>query len=98
MEKTIYDILIKPVISEKSMDGMADGKYTFIVPLDANKFEIKNAVEKAFDVKVENVNTIRVLGKFKRMGVHRGKRPDFKKAIVTLKDKSKSLPYFEGIN
>ncbi len=98
MEKNIYDILIRPVISEKSMGGMADGKYTFVVMKTANKFEIKFAVEKAFGVKVASVNTIRMEGKPKRMGVHAGKRADFKKAIVTLKPGSKTIELFEGIN
>ena len=93
-----YEIIKKPVITENSMDQMADRKYTFEVAKDANKIEIKKAVEEIFGVKVEKVNTINVLGKFKRMGVHVGKRADWKKAIVKLTDDSKTIEFFEGMN
>ncbi len=99
MNRTVYDILREPVISEKSMGLLEFGKrYTFKVPVDANKFQIKQAVEQVFGVKVKKINTMNYLGKYKRMGVHRGKRADWKKAIVTLTDDSKSIEYFEGIN
>lgn len=78
------DIIIKPVITEKSNDGLQAGKYTFKVNKKATKVEIANAVEKLFDVKVINVNTITVKGKEKRVGVHVGKTSDWKKAIVTI--------------
>ena len=78
------DIIIKPIITEKSNDGLQDGKYTFKVNKKATKVDIARAVEKLFDVKVINVNTITVKGKEKRVGVHTGKRPDWKKAIVTI--------------
>ena len=81
---TMHDIIIKPIVSEKSMDQLADRKYTFKVDLNANKIEIRKAVEQIFGVKVEKVTTSRVRGKMKRMGVHMGKRPDWKKATVKL--------------
>ena len=78
------DIIIKPVITEKSNDGLQAGKYTFKVNKKATKVDIANAVEKLFNVKVVNVNTITVKGKEKRVGVHVGKTADWKKAIVTI--------------
>ena len=96
--KIAQDIIIAPIITEKSMSGIADKKYTFKVDVNANKVEIKKAVEEIFGVKVEKVNTINVLGKFKRMGVHVGKRADWKKAIVKLTDDSKTIEFFEGMN
>ena len=87
---TSYDIIRKPVITEKSMTAMADKKYTFIV-------QIKKAVEEIFGVKVEKVQTIRTMGKTKRMGVHVGKRADFKKAVITLTADSKNIEFFEGM-
>jgi large subunit ribosomal protein L23 len=74
---------------------MSDGKYTFKVPLHANKIEIRKAVEKIFDVKVKSVATLRTMGKFKRMGKYIGKRPDYKKAIVTLRE-GETIEFFEG--
>ena len=78
------DIIIKPIITEKSNDGLQEGKYTFKVNKKATKVEIAKAVEKLFDVKVLKVNTITVKGKEKRVGVHVGKTSDWKKAIVTI--------------
>ncbi|WP_416197343.1 MAG: 50S ribosomal protein L23 [Sporanaerobacter sp.] len=92
-----HDIIIKPVITEESMDAMSDGKYTFVVDKRATKSDIKYAIEKIFDVKVEKVNTMNMLGKEKRMGVHVGRRPSWKKAIITLTDDSKSIEFFEGM-
>lgn len=92
-----HDILVKPVVTEASMDMMAEGKYTFVVDRKANKTEIKNAVEKVFGVKVDKVNTMNMEGKVKRMGVHVGKRPNWKKAIVTLTPDSKGIEFFEGM-
>ncbi|TCO75013.1 50S ribosomal protein L23 [Marinisporobacter balticus] len=94
---TAYDIVKKPLISERSMDAMADKKYTFIVDMRANKLEVKKAVEEIFGVKVEKVNTIRMRGKYKRMGKNIGKRPDRKKAIVKLTADSKEIEFFEGL-
>ena len=82
--KFAEDIIVKPIITEKSYQAMADGKYTFEVALDATKLEIKNAVEELFSVKVLKVNTIRYDGKNKRVGVHQGKTKAWKKAIVTI--------------
>jgi large subunit ribosomal protein L23 len=79
------------------MDLMADKRYTFVVDRKSNKTEIKNAVEQVFGVKVEKVNTMNMLGKKKRMGVHVGKKADWKKAIITLKADSKAIEFFEGL-
>ena len=95
MKLTSHDIIRKPVITEKSMASMAEKKYTFIVHVDANKSQIKRAVEEVFNVKVEKVNTVNVLGKTKRMGRTSGKRPDYKKAIVKLAA-GESIEFFEA--
>lgn len=92
-----HDIIIRPIVTEASMDAMADKKYTFVVDKKSNKTEIKNAVEKVFGVKVASVNTMNMLGKTKRQGIHVGKKPDWKKAIVTLTEDSKTIEFFEGI-
>ena len=92
-----YDIIRKPVITEKSMAAMSENKYTFIVHKNANKVQIKKAVEEVFGVTVEKVQTVRTMGKTKRVGVHVGKRADQKKAIVTLTKDSKSIEFFEGM-
>ena len=92
-----HDIIIRPIVTEASMDIMADKKYTFVVDKKSNKTEIKNAVETIFGVKVASVNTMNILGKKKRMGVNVGKRADWKKAIVTLTEASKTIEFFEGI-
>ncbi|MBI2875090.1 MAG: 50S ribosomal protein L23 [Firmicutes bacterium] len=95
--KDPYSIIIRPVISEESTEQMADRKYIFIVDLNANKIEIKQAVEHIFKVKVAKVNTLRVKPKFKRMGVHRGYTARAKKAIVTITEDSKPIPFFEAV-
>ena len=95
--KAPQDIIIKPVITEESMAGMEQRKYTFRVATDANKIEIAKAVEALFGVKVAKVNTINVNGKLKRMGNHSGYRADWKKAIVTLKVESKGIEFFESM-
>ena len=95
--KAPQDIILTPVITEASMAGLADKKYTFYVAKDANKIEIAQAVEKLFDVKVAKVNTSIVPGKFKRMGQHGGYKSDRKKAVVTLKEDSKSIEFFESM-
>ena len=97
MKLTSHDIIRKPIITEKSMASMAEKKYTFIVHVDANKSQIKRAVEEVFNVKVEAVNTINGLGKTKRMGVHVGKRADYKKAVVKLTEESNGIEFFEGM-
>ncbi len=96
--KYAHDIIRRPIISEKSMSGIADKKYTFEVSKDANKIEIKNAIETVFKgVKVKSVNTVNVTGKMKRVGVHTGRRPSYKKAIVTLTADSKTIEFFESM-
>jgi large subunit ribosomal protein L23 len=97
MNLTSHDIIRKPVVTEKSMAAMAEKKYTFIVHVKANKSQIKRAVEEVFGVKVEDVKTLRTEGKTKRVGVHVGKRPDYKKAIIKLTTDSKSIEFFEGM-
>ena len=92
-----HDIIIKPIITEKSMEDMAEGKYTFKVDKKANKSEIKKAVENVFDVKVKDVNTMNVLGKIKRQGLHSGRRASWKKAIIKLTEDSKTIEFFEGM-
>ena len=96
--KSGYDIIIRPVLTEKSYAEMADKKYTFRVAINANKTEIKNAIEEVFPgVKVESVNTMRTEGKIKRQGRTQGRTPEVKKAIVTLKKDSKGIEFFEGM-
>lgn len=94
---TAYDIIIKPVVTERSMENMESKRYTFKVDTRANKSEIKKAVETIFSVKVKQVNTMNITGKKKRMGANVGKRPDWKKAIVTLTEDSKEIEFFESI-
>ena len=96
--KTAYDIIIKPIITEQSMEETADKKYVFQVAVDANKTEIKAAVEAIFGVKVAKVNTIRMQGKVKRTGAYpAGHRSAYKKAVVTLTADSKTIEFFEGM-
>ena len=95
--KTAQDIILKPVITEKSMDGLQAGKYTFKVAKDATKPEIKKAVEKLFGVEVDKVTTMNVKGKMKRLGRYEGMTASWKKAIVTLTEDSKAIEFFEGM-
>ena len=96
--KTAYDIILKPVISERSMYGIQEKKYTFDVATDANKIEIAKAVEEIFGVKVAKVNTLNMQGKEKRTGRYpAGRRPSWKKAMVTLTEDSKTIEFFEGM-
>ncbi|NMM63502.1 50S ribosomal protein L23 [Clostridium sp. P21] len=97
MKLTNYDIIRRPIVTEKSMSSMSDKKYTFVVDIHANKSMIKRAVEDVFGVKVEDVKTSRYIGKTKRVGVHIGKRADYKKAIVKLTTDSKTIEFFEGM-
>lgn len=92
------DIIIKPLLTEKGYDGIADKKYTFIVAKSANKTQIKLAVEKLFGVQVESVNTVNCKGKLKRMGRNEGYTPNYKKAIVQLKADSKSIEFFDSLS
>ena len=95
--KTPYDVIIKPVISERSMDEVQARKYTFKVDKRANKTQVKLALEEIFGVEIEKVNIMNVKGKMKRMGRTMGKRPDTKKAIVKLTKKSKEIEFFQGL-
>jgi large subunit ribosomal protein L23 len=95
--KTPYDVIIKPVISEMSMDNAAKKKYTFKVAPEANKTQVKLAVEEIFGVEVDKVNIMNVNGKIKRMGRTQGRRPAVKKAIVTLTADSKEIEFFTGL-
>ena len=95
--KNSYDIILKPVITENSMDMLADMKYTFKVATDANKIEIKKAIEEIFDVKVAKVTTINMDGKLKRMGRYEGRRASYKKAVVKLTEDSKTIEFFESM-
>ena len=98
--KNPHDIILRPVLTEKAYDGIADKRYIFEVAIGANKTEIKNAIEEVFaddGVKVEKVNTVRTLGKIKRQGRTAGRTPETKKAYVTLKKDSKPIKFFEGM-
>ena len=92
-----HDIIIRPVVTEKSMAEMADKKYTFIVAKRANKTEIKKAVEAIFDVNVEKVNVLNYDGKVKRMGRTQGRTAAFRKAVVKLTEASKDIEFFTGM-
>ena len=96
--KTAYDIIKKPVITERSMSGIAESKYVFEVATSANKVEIKKAIEEIFDVTVIKVNTMNVNGKAKRTGAYpMGKTASWKKAIVKLSEDSKNIELFENM-
>ncbi len=94
--KLAREIIIKPVVTEKSVDLMQENKYCFKVAKDANKIEIKNAIEEIFKVTVVNVNTVNVHGKMKRMGRTQGVTASWKKAVVTLRE-GDSIEVFEGL-
>jgi len=94
---TARDIIIKPIITEKTMGGMPNKKYTFRVSKNAGKIEIAKAIEEIFGVKVQKVNTLNVRGKLRRQGRHQGYTPSWKKAYVTLLPDSKSIEFFEGM-
>lgn len=94
---TAYEIIKRPIVTEQSMDQMADRKYTFEVNPSANKIEIKKAVEEIFGVTVEKVTTMNMDGKVKRMGMNIGKRADWKKAVVKLTEDSKTIEFFDGL-
>jgi large subunit ribosomal protein L23 len=94
---TAQDIILRPIITERSMDLLQLGKYTFKVDKRANKIQIAKAVEELFGVKVARVNTMNCLGRKKRMGANSGFTPAFKKAIVTLTESSKTIEFFDGM-
>ena len=93
-----FDIIIKPLLSEKSYADIANKKYTFVVDKKANKIEIKQAVENIFGVKVDKVNTANYDGKLKRQGKTQGYTSDYKKAYVQLKKDSKAIEFFESLS
>ena len=97
MRKTPYDIIRKPILTEKGYDNLQNKVYTFQVAKDATKTEVKQAVEAAFGVKVESVRTINVLGKMKRQGATEGRRPSTKKAYVKLTEDSKGIEFFDSL-
>ncbi|MBN2899102.1 MAG: 50S ribosomal protein L23 [Clostridia bacterium] len=96
--KTPYDVILRPVVTETTMMGMEEKKYTFEVDKRANKTEIKTAIEEIFGVKVEKINTLNVKGKPKRQGKFLGRTAGWKKAIVKLTADSKDIEFFEGMN
>ncbi len=96
--KNPHDIILRPVLTEKGYDGIADKRYVFEVAIDANKIEIKKALESVFpSIKVARVSTLRTQGKIKRQGIHSGRTPEIKKAYVTLTEDSKPIEFFEGM-
>ena len=98
MATTAYDIIKRPIITEQSMAETEAKKYTFEVAKSANKIEIAKAVEEIFGVKVAKVNTLNMQGKEKRTGAYpKGRRPSWKKAVVTLSEDSKTIEFFEGM-
>ena len=97
MSRLSHDIILKPIITEESMMGTAFKKYTFKVAKDANKAEIAKAVEEVFGVKVAKVNTISMKGHLRRMGRNEGYTSDWKKAVVTLTEDSKTIEFFDGM-
>ncbi len=92
----VHDVIVRPLVTEKSMGGIANGEYTFAVDLHANKVQIRKAVEAIWNVKVERVNTMRMHGKWRRMGRAAGRRPDWKKAIVKLVE-GQRIEFFDGL-
>ena len=95
--KAPQDIVIRPIVTERSMSDMEQNKYTFVVDKKANKIEIKKAVEELFDVKVERVNVVNYMGKMRRMGRNIGRKARWKKAFVKLAEGSKKIEFFEGM-
>ena len=97
MKRLAHDIILKPIITEESMMGTAFKKYTFKVAKDANKAEIKSAIEEVFGVKVAKVNTMNCKGHLRRYGRYQGYTPAWKKAIVTLTEESDTIDFFDGL-
>ncbi len=92
-----HDIILNPIVTERSMTQTEDKKYTFKVDKNANKYQIKDAIEEIFDVKVEKVSVMNIQGKLKRMGRNEGRRASWKKAIIKLKPESKEIKLFENL-
>lgn len=97
MSKLAQDIILRPIITEASMIGISEKKYTFGIAKDANKIEVKKAVEELFGVEVAKVNTMNVRGQHRRQGATEGYTPSWKKAIVTLTKDSKTIEFFDGM-
>lgn len=97
MSKLAQDIILRPIITEESMMGVSEKKYTFKVAKDANKIEIAKAVEELFGVKVSKVNTMNCRGHLRRQGMNQGYTASWKKAIVTLTEDSKTIDFFDGM-
>ena len=95
--KLAQDIIIKPIITEASMQAAQERKYTFRVAKDANKIEIKKACEELFGIKVAKVNTMPVRGQLRRQGMSEGRTASWKKAIVTITPDSKTVEFFDGL-
>ncbi len=95
--KDPHDIILRPILTEQAYDGFATKNYTFQVALDANRVEVKQAIEQIFEVKVERVNTMRKPGKLKRFGRSQGRTSEIKKAYVKLTKDSKPIEFFEGM-
>jgi len=95
--KDPHDVIIRPVLTEKSYDGFPTKNYTFQVAMDSNRIEVRKAIEEIFDVKVERVNIARQQGKLKRMGRTQGRTNEIKKAYVKLTEESKPIEFFEGM-
>ena len=95
--RSAYDVILKPIISERSMDQAQEKKYTFKVAVDANKTEVKHVVEEIFGVEVAKVNLMNVNGKMKRMGRTMGRTAAYKKAIITIAEGSKEIEFFQGL-
>lgn len=93
-----YDVIIKPILSEKSYADIANKKYTFLVAKNTNKIEVRQAVEEIFGVKVASVNIANINGKLKRQGRSQGYTSDYKKAYVQLKEDSKAIEFFESLS
>lgn len=96
--KNVADVIVRPLITEKSMDGISEKRYAFEVQKSATKPEIASAVEEMFGVKVARVNTIIVKKKPKRVGYHMGYTSEWKKAVVTLTEDSKTIAFFDSLN
>ena len=96
--KTAFDVIIKPVLTEKGYSGISEKKYVFIVANKATKFDVKQAVEKVFGVQVDRVNIVNYDGKVQRMGRSEGRQSKFKKAYVFLKEDSKPIEFFDSLS
>lgn len=97
MKKSAHDVIYKPLVTEATMRGVQERKYSFKVSVDANKIEIKKALKELFDVDIKKVNTMNCRGRKVRYRYSRGKKPDWKKAIVTLTENSKTIEFYDNM-